>query len=292
MSKCVLVCGATGTIGRSVISGLSTHKHINVRALVRGSAHEQMFDDVNMDVIQGSFEEPDRLATAMHEVDTLILITPFSEEAAVFASSAISAAKKSGVRKIIRVSALQAGENAPTENGRLHGITDLEIVGSGLDYTILRPNFFMQNMLLSLPGIMSTQNFFMGMSDGKMGMIDARDIADSIVRIALDGTFNREILEITGPDQYTFFDVAAVLSDLMGQVVTYIPVSPDDVYEGIVSAGFGVWAAGVFRDYARAYSDNWGAYTTDNVELIVKRPARSFETFARDILLASPSFEA
>lgn len=285
MSKRVLVCGATGTIGRSVVSGLSTYKHINVRALVRGSSQEKMFSDAHIDLIQGSFEAPERVAIAMRDIDTLVLITPFSEHAAVFASSAISAAQAAGVRKIIRVSALQAGDNAPTENGRLHGITDSEIEGSGLDYTILRPNFFMQNMLLSLPSLTSTQNFFMGMGEGKMGMIDARDIADCIVRIVLDDTFSREVLEITGPNQCTFSEVADVLSDLMGQTITYIPVSPDDVYDGVVSAGFGAWAAGVFRDYARAYGKDWGAYTTDNVERILMRPARSFDAFAREVLL-------
>ena len=164
------------------------------------------------------------------------------------------------------------------------GRTDAAIIGSGLTYVILRPHYFMQNMFMSADSIAAESKFYLGMGDGRLGMIDARDIVDCIEQAVLSDAFDDRIIDLTGPESIDFGTAAVTLSAALGRPVDYVAVPPEAVEDAIREMGLGDWVARVLRDYSQAYSENWGDFTTGEVARMTGHPARSFADFAREVL--------
>jgi uncharacterized protein YbjT (DUF2867 family) len=234
----------------------------------------------------GSFEDLSTLRAAMDGVDTLVLITPAHPDAAGQASASLSAARAAGVRKIVRISAFKAALDAPTDIARQHGRTDLEIRGSGLTYTILQPPFFMQNLcLLAARRLAAERKLYLGIGDGKLAMIDARDIVDSAEQAVLTDANDNQVLTLTGPESIGGDDMASRLTRILGRPFEYVRITPEGVERAIRALGLGDWYAGAMRDYHIAYSEGWGDVVTSDVTRLTGRPARSFDQFAREILV-------
>jgi uncharacterized protein YbjT (DUF2867 family) len=140
----ILVTGATSTIGEDVALALQTQGHA-VRALVRSPEKANALRDAGVEVVVGDFDKKDALRQAFSGVDSVLLLTPAHAKAADWCTNAIEVAKVTGSPHVVRISALKASEDGPTRNTRLHGRTDRELQNSGLPFTILRPNYFMQN---------------------------------------------------------------------------------------------------------------------------------------------------
>lgn len=220
------------------------------------------------------------MAAAMADVETVVLITPANPAAETQASNVIRAASAADVQRIVRVSAIKADPDGPTNNTRAHGNTEAELIDSGMGYVMLRPNLFMQNLFMAADQISQQGQFSFAMGDGRMGMIDTRDIAACAVACTLSDQWDGEAYELTGPETLSYFDVADILKELRGKPAAYQPISPEAIYEMIKSAGWGDWMAALARDYGQAYASGWGDFTTDNVEKITRTPPRSFRAFA------------
>lgn len=281
----ILVTGATGTIGSEILTLLATERKAPVRALVHTAAKMADVRARGAEPHLGAFEDPASLGAAMRGADTLILITSANPHAAEQASNAVDAAVEAGVRKIVRISAIKANPNGPTDNTRQHGMTEAQIASSGLAHVILRPSFFMQNLFLAVQSIAEEGELRFGMGDGRIGMIDTRDIAACAARCALSDTWDGRSLELTGPEAIGFHAIAETLTALIGRSISYAPVLPESVHDAIRDAGWGDWLAGITRDYARAYAKGWGDFVTGNVHEICGRPPRSFEVFASEVFL-------
>ena len=143
-------------------------------------------------------------------------------------------------------------------------------------YTILRPNYFMQNIFMSLDSIKAENCFYAGMGDGRLAMIDVRDVADAIAAAATSDASDNEAYELSGPESISFHDVAGILSEVTGRPISYVPISPDDVKASLLSMGLGEWMADLLREYSEAYGEGWGDLVTGNVERLTGHPARSF----------------
>ena len=280
----VLVTGATGTIGAE-LTDLLVGDGLSVKALSRSSDRLSQNFDEGVEAVTADLEDPAALERAMTGVETLVLITPAAATAARHAANAIEAARYNGVRKIVRVSAIKASLSGPTNNTRLHAQTEADVIASGMDYVVLRPNYFMQNMFLAAEQIAKTHAFSFATGEGRMGMIDTRDIALCAGCCVKTDDWNGQILELTGPEVISFDEAAARLSDFLGSPVTYSPISPKAAFDFVAATGWGEWMAALTRDYSTAYASGWGDFTTDNVSSVTGQAPRNFEAFAKEVFL-------
>ena len=203
MTKKVLVTGATGNIGSQLVPRLTAHNDLEVHALVRDEAKAAGLKEAGAELVVGTFEDDQAVRAAVDSVDTVVLITAPNPNAADQAVAVLNAAKAAGVRKIVRVSALKAAVDGPTDNTRQHGRTDAAIQSSGLTYVILRPHFFMQNLFFAAQTIASDGNMYWGMGDGKLGMIDVRDIVDCLEPCVVSDKYDNQVFTPTGPESIT-----------------------------------------------------------------------------------------
>ncbi len=283
MAKKVLVTGATGNIASLVIPQL-LEEEISVRALVRDLEKASRLSDMGVELIKGDFEDTPALEKATENIDGVLAITAPGPQAVDQGRNILNAAKKNGNPYYVRISAIKAAPDAPQNNGRLHYQSDQDLMASGLPYTILRPHYFMQNMFMSVDTIKENGNMYYGMGDGKLGMVDVRDIADSAARILIDGDHEGKIYTPTGPSAITFQEIADYIGSQLGKPVNYVKISLDDVYNAIADAGWGEWGAEVMRGYSKAYSEGWGDFVTDDVEIVTGKPSRSFQQFYHDLM--------
>ncbi|MEJ7828297.1 MAG: SDR family oxidoreductase [Segetibacter sp.] len=257
---------------------------LSVRAFVRNAKKAESLDKLGVEIFVGDLSGQQSINEAAKGMDAVLSLTPAGPNAPAQASAITEATKQAGVKHLIRLSAIKAAEDAPTENGRFHFQSDKEIIASGVPYTILRPHFFMQNLFMSVPTILEQGSMYWGMGQGKLGMIDVRDIADCIVSLLTNGGHEGEIYNPTGASSISFSEAAAIISKGIEKPVNYISIPIETVGEALRSMGQGEWVAQLMMDYSKAYSANWGDYTNNDVETITGHPSRSFQQFFDEVM--------
>lgn len=278
----ILVTGATGNIGSRVCE-LLIREPVDVHALVHTEDKRAMFADQPINVHVGDLCDQSAMSEAVRGIDTLVLITPASPLAAEQAACTIKAAIEAGVKKNVRVSAVKASEDGPTDNTRLHAHTESLILDSGLSYVILRPNVFLQNVYLATQGIAEQGQFSFGMdATTAVGMIDVADIAACAAQCAISSDHDGLIMELTGPASVSYDKVAEVLSQTLNKPIRYQATDPAIIFQSIVDSGWGEWMGALSRDYAKAYNRGWGDFCIDSVSSILGRPARTVEQFVEE----------
>lgn len=282
----VLVTGATGTVGSDVARIVAKTHGLRVRALVRDPAKARALADLGVDLATGSFEDPVSLASAVAGVDTLALITAPGAHAADQAARAIAAAKQAGVRKIVRLSAIKAAPDGPTDNTRQHAGTERLLRESGLVYVALRPSFFMQNLLGMAASARTDGKLYSGMGAGKIAMIDTRDVAEALAAAVTSSAYDGQALELSGPASVSFAQVAAALGEALRRPVEYIAIPPVAAGEALRAYGADEWTVQVMTDYMTAYSQGFGDFVTDAVPRMTGHPARSLASFVREAFAA------
>ncbi len=180
----ILVTGATGNVGSMLIPTL-TNLGADVRALVRDESKAQGLKDAGVEVVVGDLEKPDTLDAPFRGVDKVLLITPPNPNQVILTENGIQAAKRTGSPFIVRLLAGAVREmprDLPPISGQ-HAETDGMLKASGLPYNIIRPHFFMQNTMMAAETVASEGVVYMAFKDGKVGMIDVRDVADVAVKV-------------------------------------------------------------------------------------------------------------
>ncbi|MCH8089597.1 MAG: SDR family oxidoreductase [Chloroflexi bacterium] len=279
----ILVTGATGNVG-SLLIPILANLGADVRALVHSESKAQGLKDAGVEVVVGDLDKPDTLDAAFRGVDKVFLITPPNPNQVIQAKNGIAAAKRTGNPFIVRMSAGALKEMPgalPRVSGQ-HSEIDAELRASGLPYTILKPHFFMQNTMMAGQTVASDGAVYMPMKEGKLGMIDVRDIVDVAVKVLTEDGHEGKTYELTGPASISFHDVAAGLSKALGKEVKYVDVPLEAGREGMLGMGLPEWFADAMTEYNKAFSEGYGDFTTPDVEEMTGHPARSYETLARD----------
>lgn len=264
----ILITGANGNVSSALLRSLDSE---NVRALVRDPAKAPQ----GVAAAVGDLDAPDSLTSAFAGADVLWLLTPMGPQAPHQSMNAVWAARQAGTRHIVRLSAIGAAHDAPTRNGRLHALSDAELADSGVNWTIIKPGSFMQNLI----GSVVDGTLYGAAGEGRIGMIDVRDIADFAAHVLSDPAPHAgRTYTLTGPASISLRDAAAELG------ANYHPLTPAQAYEAMRQAGLDETLAAMGAEYAAAFADGWGdSITTDFTDVMGRRP-RTFAEFARDML--------
>ena len=124
------------------------------------------------------------------------------------------------------------------------------------------------------------------MGAGKIGMIDARDVADVAAKVLTTDGHAGKGYTLTGPESISFDQLSEQLSEALGKDVKAVNVSVDAAKKSMTDMGLSEWVAGAYADYFVAYSNNYGDYFTDDVKNITGNSARRFKEFAGDFASA------
>ncbi|WP_214416170.1 SDR family oxidoreductase [Sphaerisporangium fuscum] len=283
MRRTVLITGATGTVSTALIEALAG-ADVDLRALVREESGADGPRVQGAEVVVGDLDDARSLPPAFEGVQDVWLLTPNGPRAPEHNMNILWAARQAGAERVVRLSVVGAAHDAPTRSGRLHALSDRETERCGMRWTILRPHWFMQNLLNEAGDISTGGTFSLNMATARIGMIDARDIAECAARVLLDDPdrHHGRTYTLTGPRSLTFDDVADRLSLALGRPITYLPVGDDVKRKALLGHGVPRWIVDMLEEYARAYASGWGDFTTGTVADLLGRPPRDVADFARD----------
>ncbi|WP_235994673.1 SDR family oxidoreductase [Nonomuraea montanisoli] len=268
----ILITGATGTVSSAVLDALPGKD--GVRVLVRDPAKAP----TGYEVAVGDLDDPATLTDAFDGVETLWLLTAMGPQAPHASMNAVWAARQAGVRHVVRMSAIGAAHDAPTRNGRLHALSDTELQASGLGWTVIRPAFFMQNLFGSVSG----DTLYGGTGQGRLGLIDVRDIGEFAATVLTDPRpHTGKVYTLTGPASISLGEAAEQLAEVYGRSIAYHSLEPEQAYAGMKEAGVPEWIAAVTAEYLRAYAKGWGDYTTKDYASVTGKQPTPFADFAR-----------
>jgi len=277
-----LVTGATGKVGSSLLKHLDT-ANTDLRALVHDESKAQSLRDRDVETVVGDFLEPVSLGTALEGVSTVFLATPIHPEQITQATNVIEAASASGNDpRIVRLSVHQASHQAPTKISRQHAEIEDTLAASGLTYTLLRPQSYMQNTLMAAPTVASEGKIYQPMKEGRLGMIDARDVGEAAAKVLTEDGHEGKTYTLTSPTTVSFYDVAGVLGEVLGKEVAYVPVPLKRAKEAMLQRGIPEWMADALNEYAKAHSEGYSDWTAEDFERLTGHPATHYEQFASD----------
>ena len=282
-TKKILLTGATSNVGSAALNHLVT-TDVDLRALTRTDSKAQALKDRGVEnVVIGDFLKPETLGPALEGVGTVFLLTPINPQQVPQASNVIRAAKGSGNEpRIVRLSVHQASHTAPTRISRQHAQIEDELTSSGLPYTLLRPQSFMQNTLKVAPTVASKGKIYQPFKGGKLGMIDARDVGEVAAKVLTEEGHEGKVYTLTGPAAISFYDVAEALSEVLGKEVSYVEIPLEAAKAAMLNRGIPEWRADALNEYAKAHSEGYSDFTTDTFEQLTGHPSTPYKKFASD----------
>lgn len=283
MTRTLLLTGATGMVSSALLSSLSG-TGLKLRALLRDPAKAGALRAKGVEIVAGDLDDPESLGPAFEGVSDLWLLNAVGSRQPENSMNALWAAKRAGVERVLRMSAIGAAHDAPSRNGRLHALSDAELIASGLKYTILRPHFFTQNLFATAATISTQGAIYWDMGQGRLGMIDVRDIGDFAARVleSPPDEHHGKIYTLTGPASVSLAEAADQLSRGLEKPVRYVSVPHAAARQSMLELGMSSWLVGMLIEYATAYESGWGDFTTPHIPELLGRPARSVLDFARD----------
>lgn len=231
----ILVTGGTGTAGGEIVSQLAS-TGTPFRALVRDPKKAVALKATGVQIVAGDLSIPQTLPAALDGIDQVLLLAPPVPNQVQLEESLVSAAKDAGVRHVVKFSAMSADPKARSRFPRVHGQVEQMIRESGLEWTFLRPTFFMQNFL-QLAGMVKAGTIYQPAGNGKAGFVDAADIAAVAVEALTEPGHEGKAYEITGPELLDYHDVARIISQVIQKPVTYQDVPPSAARQAMLGMG-------------------------------------------------------
>ena len=277
----ILITGATGMVGSEVVKRLSAHG-VPVRAVTRDpwKADANRFPHVQF--VQGDFEDVDSMCRACAGVDRAFLSTNSTECTEHQQIAFTRVAQRSGVRHIVKLSQLHANTNSPGRFLRYHAAVEAAVQASGLTFTFLRPNLYMQGLLNFRQSIQEQSAFFAAAGDARISTVDVRDLADVAVAALTTAQHDNKIYALTGPEALTFAEMSHQLSKAIGRTITFVDMPPESMRAALAHLGFPAWQAdGLLEEFAM-YRRGEAAGVEPGVREALGRPPRAFDAFARD----------
>ncbi len=280
----ILITGATGANGAAIVRRLAG-LGAPIRAMARspaGDAAARLRDLPGVELVGGDFDDPASLTRALAGIERAFLLTPSSARAETQQRAFVAAAQATGVRHIVKLSQFAATPDSPVRFLRYHAAVEAAVRASGLDWTFLRPNLFMQGLLAFAPGIRATGRFAAAIGDARVSIVDTRDITAAAVAALTGKGHAGMIYTLTGPEALTHAEMAARIAAAAGRPVEFDDITPAAMRDMLAQVGMDAWQAdGLIEDYAH-YARGEASAVEDGVLAATGAPARMFTAFARD----------
>lgn len=250
-----------------------------VRVLVRDPEKLPALSQAGVEVVEGDLEVPASIDAPMRGVSAVILVSlaiPTQE------LNVVDSAARADVDPVVKITS-KASADSPI--ARRRGQTEIEegLLASGLGYTLLRNNVYMQNFLMLSPAIAKTSSFGANTGKGRAGLIDSRDVAAVAAQIATNPVPHKDkTYWLTGPESLSYAETAAILSNVLGRPIAFHALTDEEQTRAMISGGVPEHIAQMNTQALALLAQGDSDWVTDDAPTILRRPARSFEQFAAD----------
>jgi uncharacterized protein YbjT (DUF2867 family) len=278
----ILVTGATGTSGRDLVRRLS-EMGAAFKAMVRKDTDRETLEAAGVTAVVADYRDPVRLAEALAGVEQVYLIGPADPPQVTHEGDVVEAARRAGVRRIVKQSAMAAHDMSACTFKRWNGMVERQVMQSGVAYTILRPTGFMQNFVnydstrIAAEAVLRSPR-----REARVSWIDVRDIAAAAVAVLIEEGHDGRVYDLTGPEALSDHDIAAKLSAATGREIRCEPLSDAEWFGLMRSRGLPASTVRSMLSLHLAYRAESPGLVTGWVEVLSGQAPRSFDAFARE----------
>jgi uncharacterized protein YbjT (DUF2867 family) len=277
----ICITGASGTLGSEVVAQLES-AGVPFRAAHYTTKGAQAARARGREVVVIDYARPATLQSALQGCDTLFLLGPNVPEQTRLELNAVHAARAAGVRHIVKQSVLGAGEERYSL-ARIHRPVEVAIEDSGLDWTFLRPNSFMQNSVTYLGAAIRAESaFFTASGHARISHVDVRDVAAVVGKVLTERSHAGRTYTLTGPDAMTYDEVADELSKTLGRPIRHVSLSPAELRHRMLRHGMPCEIADRMLDLERYFREGVPSRITRHVWQVTGRAPGRFADYARE----------
>jgi NAD(P)H dehydrogenase (quinone) len=279
----VIVTAATGHLGALIVDSLLEQGAApgTVVATARDTARLQGLADRGVRVARIDYDDPSTVADVVRPGDVLVLVSGTAQGRRVEQhAGVVDAAKAAGVARIVYTSAPAATTSAlvlaPEHKG-----TEEHLAASGVPATILRNGWYTENYVGLVEQGRERGEIVASVGDGRVSSASRKDYADAAAVAALDDAFAGRVLELSGDVAWSFDDLAAAVSGIVGKPVAYRRVTPEEHLAELTAAGLDAGTAGFVVALDGNIRDGLLGVTTGELAATIGRPTTPFvETLA------------
>ena len=278
----VLVTGASGQVGGALVEEL-VRRGVRPRVMVRTEERADALSARDVDVVVGDLERSETLPGALEGVGRAFLMSRDDPRQPEMEGAFVEAATRLGFERIVKLSASGARPDNPVGLMRRHALAERALEDSGVGYTVLQPQLYMQNFLRFGPSIAEEGRFTAPMGDRRFALVDVRDVARVAAAALLEDAHTGATYIVSGPEALSYDDAAQVIGAAIGKEVAYEAAEPRAFRDDLVAErGLPQWRADELAFIASAYSESEGELVTSVVGQVGGGEVRTFAEFVKE----------
>ena len=284
MSKQILVIGATGRVGSELVKLLIQNGE-SVRAATRNPSTALSRFHNTVDVVEFDYDRPQTFAPALADIEKVFLtVRPGDNHSDKAAMPLIDEAKKVKVQRIVDITSMGAEQ----DDTFMLRILEKNIEASGIAYTHLRPNWFMQNFDSGpmFADIKATGTLHLPAADARVSFIDVRDVAAVGFAALTEAHHAGRAYTLTGKESLSYFQVVEKISRVAGKEISYIPITENIARETLMKRGILTDLIERWTDFYRKVRRGLCSPISTDVELVLGRSPILFDQYANDYTAA------
>lgn len=213
----ILVLGATGQLGKLIVDRLQKNETISLAVTSRKPEQLPKLKEQYGQAVYLDLDDPRTFPEALKGVERLFLLTGYTVNMLVQSKAIVDAAQKAGVKHIVHLGVFTPEYDCYDPHFAWHQMIEVYIKASGISYTFLHPNCFMQN-LIGFYGMVKNGKFRCYANDKKLGWIALEDVAEATAKILTEGPAKHQGQDYWfSTDSLNTQEVADVLSEVSGQ---------------------------------------------------------------------------
>lgn len=279
----ILITGASGQLGRQVVDKLSSLISTeNISVLIRDKNKSGIILNEAITIKIGDYNDYSSLINAMSGIRTVLLISSndiinrFNHH-----KNVIDAAKEAGVQKVVFISGLLNNIETSALKIPMDALfrTEIYLKESGLDFTILRNTLYMENIAKYIGDNVLESEIFFPAENGKVAYAQREDLAEGIAKILVSDNYLNQTITLTGDHEYSFTDIAKILTDLSGKEVLYTSPETSKYVDLLLKNGIPDALVNISLAFATAIKNGDLDFKTSALHKILGRKPKSLENY-------------
>jgi uncharacterized protein YbjT (DUF2867 family) len=277
----ICITGAGGTLSTEVIRQL-TSKKIAFRGAYFSEKKAEAARVRGVEAVTIDYTKPETLRVAFKDCEKLFLLGPNTPNQTQLEVNAVEMAHAAGVRHIVKQSVMGANEES-FSLAKVHRPVEIAIESSGLAWTHLRPNSFMQNIVTFMSETIKTEStLYSASGKAKISHVDIRDIAAVAVKALTETNHEEKAYSLTGPEALNYDELAGELTKALGRPIRHINLSPSELKNGMLAEGVPDVIADRMLDLERFFREGHASSIAEDIMQVTGKQPRHYAEYIRE----------